>query len=137
MKYFITATIALMAYTATMFGNSDQLNIVNVLNVEEQMLNDIMLGQRPDVALEFSAQTVIPINFLLKGNLVRLSDDHRQLEVSQTFYVRNENDTFLFSTNLTEWKSLFEFITGQASIIIIKQEDASSIVVASEIFERT
>jgi len=119
---------------------SQNLKVVNVCNLTDYDLNEIMQGHRPDVAVEFSAHTALPISFFLKGDLVNLVENQGnfgQIEVKQTFYARNVQETLLLSSNLTDWKPLLEFITGNASISLSIQDDRPSIVFGAEANRRT
>ena len=93
------------------------LKVVNLFNLSEQELNELMDGKHPEVAVEFTANTVLPISFFLKGDLIQLTEEKfGQIQVKQTFYVRHVENEFVLSTNLSEWKPFLEFITGNISV---------------------
>jgi hypothetical protein len=97
------------------------LTVINVNQLTDSELIEIGEGKRPDVAIEFSEKTVVPLGFFLKGDLIRLVGDEvdcGQIEIMQTFYVRIGEEEFVFSQNLVEWKPFTEFATGNASIIL-------------------
>lgn len=92
-----------------------ELKIVNVCNVTDQESREIIEGQHPEMAIEFAAGTTLPFNLFLKGDIVSLSEFKGtlpNLEVKQTFYVRNVEKQVFFSTNLREWKPLRQFVTA-------------------------
>jgi len=116
-------------------GFSQNLKVVNVCDLTNSDLNEIMQGQRPDVAFEFSAHTILPISFFLKGDLVNLVENQEnlgQVEVKQTFYARYVQEALILSSNLTEWKPFLEFITGEASIVLNIQDGRPSITFGAE-----
>lgn len=103
-------------------------------------LNEIMLGHHPEIAVEFSTQTKLPINFFLKGDLVNLVENEGNfgvVEVMQTFYARCVQQELILSTNLTDWKSFLEFITGNVSVSLSIQDGRPSIVVGAETNQRS
>lgn len=112
------------------------LKVVNVLTLTEQDLNVLMRGECPEIAIEFSANTTLPLHLFLKGDLVSLIGDKSQqttqLDVKQTFYVRCVSEGFILSSNLTEWKTLSEFITGTLSIGLNIQNDQAFVTFGSE-----
>lgn len=118
---------------------SQNLKIMNVCNLADNDLNEIMLGHHPEIAVEFSAQTTLPISFFLKGDLVNLVDDEnlRAVEIMQTFYARCVGQELILSTNLTDWKPFLEFITGTVSVSLSIQEGKPSIVVGAETNQRS
>ena len=64
------------------------LNAVNICQLTDQDLNEILQGQRPETAVEFSAQTVLPLSLFLKGdilNLVEVEETFGTIEIKQTF----------------------------------------------------
>lgn len=118
---------------------SQNLKVINVCNLTDNDLNEITLGHHPETAVEFSAQTTLPISFFLKGDLVNLVDDEslRAVEIIQTFYVRCVGQELVLSTNLTDWKPFLEFITGTVSVTLSMQEGKPSIVLGAEANQRS
>ncbi|MGE0198349.1 MAG: hypothetical protein AB7N99_09070 [Simkaniaceae bacterium] len=114
---------------------SPNLRVVNICDLTDTDLNAIMQGEQPETAIEFSAQTTLPITFFLKGDLVNLVEQEGNfgaVEIQQTFYARYIEDNLMLSVNLTDWKPFFEFITGTASVALTLQEGIPSIVFGSE-----
>src|SRR5205085_1571291 len=94
---------------------SQNLSIINVCKLTDCELKDIMLGNHPEIAVEFSAETNLSISFFLKGDLVNLlegEDNFGSVKIMQTFYARCAGQELILSTNLTDWKPFLEFITG-------------------------
>lgn len=114
---------------------SQNLKVVSIWNLTDADLNEIMQGQHPDTAVKFSAQTVLPISFLLKGDLVNLIENEGRfgaVEIQQTFYARYVNDDLILSTNLVDWKPFLEFITGNTFVALTIQDGQPSLVFGSE-----
>lgn len=120
---------------------SENLKVINVCDLTNSDLNKIMMiGNHPEIAIEFSAQTTLPMSFFLKGDLVNLVDNDenfRAVEIVQTFYVRCVQQELMFSTNLTDWKPFLEFITGKASVSLSIQDGKPSIEVGAETNRRS
>jgi hypothetical protein len=119
---------------------SQNLNIVNICNLKEQELKEIMQGQHPETAIEFSAQTTIPISLFLKGDLVNLVESagkSAEMEVKQTFYFRClQEEELVFSTNLTDWQSFLDFITCSVSVSLTIQDEHPSLEIGAELNRR-
>lgn len=114
---------------------SQNLSIVNIFSLTDNDLNELMQGRHPDTAVEFSAQTILPISFFLKGDLVNLIENEGKfgsVEIKQTFYARCVGEELILSINLTDWKPFLEFITGNASVALTIQDGKPSVVFGSE-----
>ena len=114
---------------------SQDVKVVQLTNLTGDDLKEIMQGQHPELALEFAAQTQLPMSFYLKGDLVNLTEKNNEwgtIEIKQTFYVRCVGEELILSCNLTDWKPFIEFITGTASVAISIQDGHPSIVVGAE-----
>lgn len=119
---------------------SQNLVVINVCDLTDSDLNEIILGNHPEIAVEFSAQTTLPISFFLKGDLVNLvenDENFRTLEIVQTFYARCVQEELILSTNLMDWKPFLEFITGNASVSLSIQGGKPSILAGSETNKRS
>lgn len=111
------------------------LRVINVCSLTDHDLHEIMQGHRPEIAVEFSAQTLLPISFFLKGDLLNLVEKEKKIgkiEIKQSFYVRCIGQELILSSNLIDWKPFLEFITGTASIELTIQDGQPSIVVGAE-----
>jgi hypothetical protein len=154
MKKLAIMSLALMAACGSVFAASadfpinsktwetlsQNLKVINVCNLTDNDLNEIMLGHHPEIAVEFSAQTKLPINFFLKGDLVNLVENEGNfgvVEVMLTFYARCVQQELILSTNLTDWKPFLEFITGNVSVSLSIQDGKPSIVVGAETNQRS
>ena len=114
---------------------SQNLRVVNICSLTDSDLNELMQGHHPETAVEFSAQTTLPVSFFLKGDLVNLIENEGkfgEVEIKQTFYARYVEGDLILSINLTDWKPFLEFITGNASVALTIQDGKPSIVFGSE-----
>lgn len=119
---------------------SQNVKVINVCDLTDGDLNEIMQGNHPEIAVEFSAQTTLPIRFFLKGDLVNLvenDENFRAVEIVQTFYARCVQQELILSTDLTGWKPFLEFITGNASVSLSIQDGKPSIVAGAETNKRS
>ncbi len=119
---------------------SQEVKVVQLANLTESDLKEIIGGQHPELAVEFAAQTHLPISFYLKGDLANLAESNDKwgtIEIKQTFYARCVEEELLLSSNLTEWKPFMEFITGTATVALSIQDGQPSLVVGSETNRRS
>jgi hypothetical protein len=154
MKIFVVLSLSLLAVCGHAFAAStdfpisskpwdnlsQDLRVVNIYNLKDYELNEIMQGHCPEIAVEFTAQTKLPINFFLKGDLLRLVESEERfgtIEIMQTFYVRFIGQELILSLNLVDWKPFLEFITGTASVALSIQDGQPSIVVGAEVNHRS
>lgn len=154
MKKLVIVPLALMAICGSVFAASadfpinsktwetvsQNIKVINICDLTDNDLNEIMLGNRPEIAVEFSAQTTLPISFFLKGDLVNLvenGESFRAVEIVQTFYARCIQQELILSTDLTDWKPCLEFITGNLSVSLSIQEGKPSIVIGAETNKRS
>jgi hypothetical protein len=114
---------------------SQPLKIVPLYELSDQELTEAMQGLHPEMAVEFSAKTILPIHFFLTGDLIHLLENEGSclsVEIQQTFYIRCVQEELMFSTNLMEWKPFLEFATGVASAGLNIQEGQPSLFIGSE-----
>jgi len=118
---------------------SQDLRVVNICDLTDHNLDEIMQGHCPEVAVEFSADTTLPISFFLRGDLLNLIEDEvtfGQIEIKQKFYARYVQGELILSASLTEWKPFLEFMTGHASVALSVHHGQPSIVFGAEINRR-
>jgi hypothetical protein len=114
---------------------SHNVKVMQLANLTDNDLKEIMQGQHPELAVEFSAHTHLPVSFYLKGDLVNLAESNDKwgtLEIKQTFYARCLGEELILSSNLTDWKPFLDFITGNVSVALSIQDGQPSIVVGAE-----
>lgn len=114
---------------------SKELRVINLLSFEDVLFTELMRGEHPEIAVEFSAGTILPIHFFLKGDLVNLIDHETRsgrIEILQKFYARYIEGELIFSHNLVDWKPFFEFMTGTATAILSIQNGEPSLTFGAE-----
>lgn len=114
---------------------SQDVKVVQLNSLNDNDLKEIMEGRHPELAVELSAYTYLPVSFYLKGDLINLVENDEKwgnIEIKQTFYARCIGEGLILSSNLTDWKPLLDFITGNASVALNIQDGQPSIVVGSE-----
>jgi hypothetical protein len=127
--------IALCFSTAVVTAD---LQVVSVSDLTQETMNEIIQGELPDLAIEFPAQTVLPVGFFLKGNLVNLEVcEGNTLHVIQTFYARFVENELILSSNLVDWKPWLHFITGEASFSLSVHDGQPSIAFGADISPRS
>lgn len=144
MKKHVIVSLAFLAICESVFAVSadfpiQDLRVVNVCQMTNEDFNEIFLRNRPEMTLEFSAQATLPISFFLTGDLVHLVENGENVnvvEIIQTFYVRCVEQELIFSTDLTEWKSFSEFVTGKASVAFSVKDGKFSINAGAETNKR-
>lgn len=115
------------------------IRVLKIDELRDSDLNELMQGQHPEVAVEFTEKTILPISFYLMGNLANLVESHERLgniEIKQTFYARCVKEELLLSSNLIDWKPFLEFITGTINVSLITENGQPSIVFGSETNKR-
>ena len=132
-------SLSAVGFTTSGFTHSREkclnLRIMNVCHLTECDLQSILRGDHPEIAVEFPAQTILPISFFLKGDLINLVNSEQplgQVEVKQTFYARQLQNGLMLSINLIEWKPFMEFITGCASVELSFREGVPAILFGAE-----
>jgi hypothetical protein len=143
MKKHALLSIALIATCLSSFAAADfpnlkpwetlsqDIKVVQLTSLNDDDLKEIMEGKHPEIAIEFAAQTHLPVNFYLKGDVVNLAENDDKwgtIEIKQTFYARLVGEELILSSNLTDWKPFMEFITGTATITLSVQDGQPSIV---------
>jgi hypothetical protein len=114
---------------------SQNLKVINICHLTDNDLNEIMQGHYPEIAVELPAQTIFPISFFLKGDLVDLIENEGKIgavEIKQTVYVRCVEQGLILSIDLKDWKPFLEFITGSVSVALSIQDGQPSLVVGTE-----
>lgn len=120
----------------------DGWQLVFADQLTDQEIKRILQGEVPNTTIEFVAGSLIPLRLNLTGDLLSLhetsgSKNSAVLEVQQTLYVRYANEQLIFSTDLNEWKSFFEFVTGEVNTTVSVEDGQSVIVIDAELNRRS
>lgn len=101
-------------------------NVIPIQEVSEEMIERIMKGSCLDVAVECTAGTTISLRPFVKGDLInldRIGHSDLTLNVIKSFYLRSNGEEVLFSWDCQDWKTFFEFLTGNARISLSVKDD--------------
>lgn len=92
------------------FTTESEIEVINFSELTKESLEDFFMGKTPHLALKCKKGINLPFKFLVKGQfLTSNSKGFSTISAKETFYIRSMGDSFLFSTNLTEWKSFLGF----------------------------
>ncbi|MBA3958413.1 MAG: hypothetical protein H0X51_08510 [Parachlamydiaceae bacterium] len=100
------------------------LTVIKVTDMDDDLISQFISHERKDIIVEFSEDTILPINVLFNGNIFTFTAPEGfmpELNVQKTFYVKYK-DGFQASLNLKDWSSLGDFISSAISCKIKLQE---------------
>jgi hypothetical protein len=123
MKKLVCALL-LMASAATAglhAGDVTGSYIIRITDVTEDMIGAFLSGEVHNAIVELPENTYIPFKYFLRGNLINLVPEERApiyIKIMRTFYLKVDEQDFLLSTDLQNWKPLFEAISGDVSLSI-------------------
>ncbi len=142
MKKIVSMSIACFSMFATLAAApSHDLQVVSVHNASQETFDEIMKGNCLSVAIEFPAKTMLPIQLALSGDLMHFvgsTENPGYFEVKQTFYAKcTEAGNPVFSSDLKNWKSFGEFITGNLSVLLSIHDGQPSMAISAETNRRT
>lgn len=119
----------------------EMVDFVNVRNVTKETFQEIMMGNLPNLAIEFSEGDVFPFDLFLDGDLVSLLKPEgaiNHVQFNRTVLMRNKNGKLFFSTDLHCWRPFRAFVTGkiQAGINLDDEEVGPVISFGAEVNEK-
>lgn len=92
------------------FTTESEIETMTFSDLTKDNLEDFFTGKTPNIALKCEKGNKLPFTFLVKGQFLSSnSDGSSTIIAKETLYIRYMGDSFLFSTNLTEWKSFLGF----------------------------
>lgn len=113
--------------------------IVSLPAFNEEMLEDFFTGQSPNIILECSQGMALPFRLNVGGEFLSLKQPENkpyQLEVVKTFYtICLDEDLFLFSNDLEDWREFEDFFTGLVGITL-NEGDVQGININVELNKR-
>ena len=112
--------------------------VMHFLAVTDQVLDDFSKGKTGDLVLEIPEGVSIPLGIALKGDVLALNlKQIPELRVLRTCYIRcPEKGSFLFSKDLHEWASFFEFFSGHLNMGVRVNEGAPIVAVDLDLTQR-
>lgn len=137
MKKIILGSFMVIASSLSVFAleESRDFLIKNVTTLSKDELGIVLSQEHENVVVEFSTGTILPVNFFLKGEVLSLVGEEKeigQIKIERTFYIRPIGEEFLFSLDLMEWKPFWDLFTGAASIYLSTENMVPSITFGAE-----
>lgn len=116
-----------------------ECQVYSLSELTKDMLEDFFAGKTPGVVIECSQGAILPFSLSLKGEFLSLeeSDTLRTIEVIKTCFIKFDKKTFLFSTNLQEWKDFKGFFTGRMGISLNVDQEVPAVDINIELNQRT
>lgn len=121
-KFIFNSLICLSLGTASLFA--DWVSIpFNDLTPE--IIEDFTEGRNPNLVVEFTKGSEIPFQLNLQGDFLKhvSSKPTHTFEVVKTWYVKNYQGVYLFSTDKENWQDVLSFFTGNAGLSAHKEDD--------------
>lgn len=109
--------------------------VINVKNLTEEMVLAFMEGS-PNVILEFSKGTLIPLNTSLEGNVINILPKDRgpiYFSIEQTLYIAFTDEDTFFSEDMNHWRQASAFFSGDINFSIDTGPDGLSINIGGQI----
>lgn len=139
--------ITLMAMSTVLMADNTnkrpcerQVEAIDVRKLDPQTLNELMEGKHPFISIEFKKGDQFPLSLFLKGDFVELvgEEDHLiYIKANKDIYLRQDGESFLFSSNNTDWKPIVDFITGTAAVGFgVDEEENIEVRLGAEAYER-
>lgn len=123
---------------ATLCLSAETQPHVLLQDLTNEELSSMMQGEHPELTLELSKGSLLPIHFFLNGDLVELKDaPSRTVELQQTFYAHVTKEGLWLSSDQLIWKPFLEFITGTLSVQLTIRDRQPTIVFGSETYRKT
>lgn len=96
------------------FTAKSEIQTMTFSGLTKDILEDFFMDKIPNISLKCKKGNKLPFKFLVKGQFLSSSSDGSStITAKETLYIRyNMEDSFLFSTNLTEWKNFLSSVLG-------------------------
>jgi len=91
----------------------EQIKNLSKKEKEKQLFSSI----DPQTVLAFEKGKKYPIKLILKGDFFSLNNEETPVvSINKDFYIRVEDEKFLFSTDLKKWEEAPIFFTGEVGL---------------------
>ena len=144
-KLFVGALFFALAGTSLAFtanhnvhlGDSSTHVVVALSELTEEITTEDFFAGK--FVLECSEGSVLPFNFSLKSEFLALEveNTYSNIKVLKTCFIKHVEDTFLFSTDLQNWKGFQEFFTGTIGCSVNVEEGTPTVNFNIELNQRT
>jgi len=102
----------LMAACAALYGFSP-MPVVNLAQVTEAHKQAMIEN---NLILKCEAGTTLPFTFSIDGDYFQVEKGYSFIQIVRDCYVKFDQGQFLFSENMSDWRSFDAFFTGNLSI---------------------
>lgn len=116
------------------------LDFVSVRDLSEAMLQDILQGRLPSIAIEFPKEEELPLEMIIGGDLISLvktDDAPTYIKFNKSLYLRYFNGSLYLSSDLHQWTPFEKFVTGTLKILFsIEESKGPVITLGADLYER-
>lgn len=146
MKKALFLSFMMVATSVVGFADSstqdDVKEVVRVENLTRKHIAQIEKGKASELAVEFPKGEVLSVYGGLQGGLLTFIGGKQELgavHVKETFYARMIGKEIFLSADLTEWKPLLSYITGNLffSVEHKKEDETTRFVVEATVNKRS
>ena len=103
--------------------------VIPLTELSSEQIQELVLGQHPDIAVECSAGTSLPFRFLFNFKFFSASlDPNLTVKVDESFYLRFNGKKVYVSTDLINWSNLSSYIGGPTTTNLKIGDDARLLV---------
>lgn len=90
------------------------IQIVEFADITPEVLDTIRAGEVKNAAIFFPANTQLPFDLQIKGNVLQIEGDsgNRIITFPYDLYVNTDGEELFFSRDGLSWKELDDFVTG-------------------------
>jgi len=97
--------------------------VIELSDCTSFIVEDFFAGKSPHTVLECKEGTLFPLNLCITGDCLALQGVSPQtVKILQTCFIRHVNNTFLFSTDLENWKDFHSFFAGSIGVSLSVQD---------------
>lgn len=123
MKKFAGFALALTLCFASAHAKEDKFaevqKIITIEDLTPETTKEFCLGMHPDTVIEFKEGSSLPLNFLLKNEIVSLKVNPQiGINVETTCYVRVIGKKAYMSTDMETWERPNAFFSGTYNAIL-------------------
>ena len=146
MKKIVSMSLGLSIACLSMFAtlsaepSSNNIHVINIQDATQDILDGIMKGGCSNMIVAFPPNTFFPIRLSLSGDVlyfIESTENPGYCEVKQMFYAKcTEENNPMFSSDLKNWKSFSEFVTGNLSVVFSITDNHPSLMIGGEINKR-
>ncbi len=104
-------------------------HIVPITNVDTQLISELIAGMHPDLVVECTEGTELPISYLHKNTFFSaLCSPNLSIKVDKTCYLRFVKKKVYMSDNLNQWDKPSKYLEGRYTAAMKTDKDSGIIV---------